>query len=91
MADLAAEYEQWTNLAFQHYLLKVAKYDRNTAILVYLDTPLRLPVDARSNLLQRTQEHLSDQHPKVYGVYYCYNSDYVIDGIRSSDVELSRK
>jgi hypothetical protein len=87
MADLTAEYEQWTNLAFERYLLKVAKSDRNTAIVVYLDTPLRLPVDARSNLLRRTREHLSNQRPKVYGVYYCYKSDYVIDGIRSSDVE----
>jgi hypothetical protein len=86
MADLTAQYEQWTELAFQRYLLKAGKYDRTTAILVHLDIPWRLPMDARSNLLRRTEEHLSNERPGLYGVYYCYNLGYLIDGIRSKDV-----
>jgi hypothetical protein len=85
-ADLTSQYEQWTDLAFQRYLSKAANYDSDTAILVHLDTSWRLPIDARSNLLRRTLEHLSNERPKLYGVYYCYNFDYTTDGIRSKDV-----
>lgn len=85
MVDLAMQYERWVDLAFERCLLKAPNYDENTAILVYLDTSWRLPVESRCRLLRRTQEHLSQERPKVYGVYYCYSSDYAIDGIKASE------
>lgn len=86
MVDLAIQYEQWVDLAFQRYLMKAENYDKNTAILVHLDTSWRLPIESRGRLLRKTQNHFSEKHPNIYGVYYCYNYDYVVDGIRARDV-----
>jgi hypothetical protein len=86
MVDLAIQYEQWADLAFQRYLVKAENYDKDTAILVHLDTSWRLPMEFRSSLLRKIRDHLSKERSNVYGVYYCYNYDYVVDGIRARDV-----
>lgn len=61
---------------------------QNTAILVHLNVPMygSLPLENRAELIRRTQAYLHSEKPDVYGIYYCYADDFVVDGIQFDDL-----
>lgn len=62
--------------------------DEQTAILVYVDSFLSLPFWYRAKLLEQTRMYLKTKRPKLYGVYYCYEIDQGLDGLRNHIHEL---
>lgn len=64
--------------------------DPQTAILVYVDSFLTLPFWYRTKLLEQTRTYLRAQRPTLYGVYYCYEADQGLDGLRNDIHDLVR-
>lgn len=82
MIDLNKENDRWVNLAFERYLKKVNKgYDADTGILISLDTYRPVPLEYRAKLAKMTQQHILREKPNIYGAYYCYLREYVVDGV----------
>lgn len=80
--------EAWVDLAFHRALekLKYNQYGRDTAILVNLDTHRPLALESRADLIRRTFLHIQEEKPEIYGVFYCYAGEFVVDGVRSGEL-----
>lgn len=88
MAEYFEEEEQWNDRAFQALLSKLQydAYGPETAILVRLDTHRSVSLDSRADLIRKTENHLLQATARVYGVYYFYARDFIIDGIRTAEL-----
>jgi hypothetical protein len=85
MVDAGQENEEWVELAFTRYKNKIDHgYDGDTAILIWLDTYRPLPLYSRAELVQRTRQHILKERPSIFGAFYGYNGEYVVDGVRIS-------
>ncbi len=63
--------------------------DAQTAILVYVyNTFPPLSTSYRQELVEKTRGYLLDHQPTLYGVYYCYDPELGIDGVRNRLNEL---
>ena len=86
MVDLSKREERCTELAFERFLTKAnsGRYDTNTAILVAITMDHVVSMRRRGELLKRSREWLRE-NPTVYGVYYLFQRDGIIDSARASD------
>ena len=83
MVDVDIETQKWIDLAFERCLKKIQRgSDENTAILVSFSNQRHIPLRYRAKLIQRTQKYFLEENPKVYGVYFSYGDDFVVDGIK---------
>jgi hypothetical protein len=83
MVDMDIENTKWIDLAFERYLKKVEHgYDKDTAILVSFSNFRHIPLRYRAKLIERTERHLLVEKPEIYGVYYSYGDDFVVDGVK---------
>ncbi len=81
MVDLDHEHRRLVECAFARFQVKAEREtDSKTAILVYVSTPQSLPPRYRAQLMDQTRKYLRANCPILYGVYYCYHTDYGIDG-----------
>jgi hypothetical protein len=84
MVDLNLENKYWVDLAFQRFRKKIERgYDKETAILVNFSNFRHITLRHRSELIERTEEYLLQEKPEIYGVYYSYGDDFVVDGVKS--------
>jgi hypothetical protein len=83
MIDVAEQQEIVTDRAFARLLDKAesGRYDKETAILVYLSEFWPLPPEGRLGLLRRTRRYLEIESQVISNVYYCYWPDYSIDAV----------
>lgn len=87
MVDMDVENKKWINLAFERCLKKIERgYDKDTAILVSFSSFRHIPLSYRAKLLERTEEYLLVEKPQIYGVYYSYGDDFVVDGVKVEPV-----
>lgn len=86
MVDLSKREGRCMELAFERFLTKAdsGRYDPNTAILVAITMDHVISMRRRGELIKRSREWLRAS-PKVYGVYYLYQRDGIIDLARASD------
>lgn len=83
MVDLDVENKKWIDLAFQRCLKKMERgYGKDTAILVSFSNFRHIPLRYRAKLIERTERHLLIEKPQIYGVYYSYDDDFVVDGVK---------
>jgi len=83
MVDLDVENKKWIDLAFERCLKKIEHgYDKGTAILVSFSNFRHIPLRYRAKLLERTERYLLVEKPEIYGVYYSYGDDFVVDGVK---------
>jgi hypothetical protein len=83
MVDTDIENKKWIDLAFERCLKKIEHgYDEDTAILVSFSNFRHIPLRYRAQLLERTERHLLVERPHIYGVYYSYGDDFVVDGLK---------
>lgn len=83
MVDLNAENKRWIELAFERCLKKIERgYGKNTAILVSFSNFRHIPLRYRAELMERTERYLLIEKPEIYGVYYSYGDDFVVDGAK---------
>jgi hypothetical protein len=87
MVETFEEEQKLSDLAFSRFYEKVKfnSYDKDTAVLVRVDSHRRLPIESRAELVNRTHRYLMEHHPSIYGVYYCYVGDFIIDEVKESD------
>lgn len=84
-----AQRQRILDRAFERFCLKAEReQDPQTAILVYVESPLVLPAWQRYQLVERTQTYLLEHRPTLYGVYYCYDTAFGVDGLRNDRNEL---
>ncbi len=83
MVDTHLENERWINSAFERFLKKIERvYDKDTAILVSFGSFRHIPLSYRAELIERTEKYFLKENPQIYGVYYCYGDDFVVDGVK---------
>lgn len=84
MVPAAEEDERCISLMFGRLRDKVetGKYDKDTAILVFLTEFRAVDAYYRAELLHRTKRYLLETGPNTKEVYYCYSADYSIDSVR---------
>jgi hypothetical protein len=83
MVDLNKENQKWIDLAFERGLKKIeGGYGKDTAILVSLSNFRHIPLRYRAKLMERTEKYLRVEKPEIYGVYYSYGDDFVVDGVK---------
>ena len=89
MIDLSMREDRCLELAFHRFLAKAnsGRYDLNTAILVAITMDHVISIRRRGELLKRSRNFLH-ANPTVYGVYYLYQRDGIIDSTRASDREI---
>jgi hypothetical protein len=89
MVDLSESENSCMELAFDRFLAKAnsGRYDVDTAILVAITMDHVISMRRRGELLQRSRQWLR-ANPTVYGVFYCYQRDGIIDSARASDREV---
>lgn len=89
MVDLSENEDCCMELAFDRFLAKAnsGRYDVDTAILVAITMDHVISMRRRVELLKRSRQWLH-ANPAVYGVFYCYQRDGIIDSARASDREL---
>lgn len=92
MVDMDIEEQAWVDLAFDRFLQKARsdRYDSNTAILVCINTHRTWRFDSRHELVTKTYKYLLKYNPEIYGVYYCYVRDAVVDEVKESSYWLRR-
>lgn len=92
MADYFEQEDQWNDRAFEalESKLQYNAYGPETAILVRMDTHRAVSLDSRAHLIRRTAHHLEQATARVYGVYYFYARNFIIDGVRTSDLNIAR-
>ena len=75
------------DVAFDRFYEKVKfdSYDKETAILVRVDSDRHLSLESRAELVNKTHRYLMEHHPSIYGVCYCYVRDFIIDEVKESD------
>jgi hypothetical protein len=89
MVDLNKECERLLECAFARFQTKAEREDDpQTAILVYVNPFRSLSFWYRAQLLERTRTYLRTQRPVLYGVYYCYQPDQGVDGLRNEINQL---
>lgn len=90
MVDFDEESTRIVNHIFERFRIKAQREDdAQTAILVYVHNtfpPLSTPY--RHELIQKTRGYLIDHQPTLYGVYYCYDPELGIDGLRNKKIRL---
>lgn len=57
------------------------RYDKDTAVLVFLTDFRAISPRSRADLVFRTERYLLETQAKVSGVYYCYTADYSVDRV----------
>lgn len=84
MVDLSKTEERCMELAFERFLTKAdsGRYDPSTAILVAITMDHAISMRRRGELIKRSREWLRAS-PTVYGVYYLYQRDGIIDSARA--------
>lgn len=83
MVDMDIENQKWIDLAFERCRKKIEHgYDKDTAILVSFSNFRHIPLHYRAKLLERTERYLLVEKPQIYGVYYSYGDDFVVDGVK---------
>lgn len=83
MVDLHLENKRWTDLAFERCKKKIKRgYDKDTAILVSFSNFRHISLRYRTELVERTERYLLQEKPEIYGVYYSYGDDFVVDGVK---------
>ncbi len=89
MVNLSKREDRTMELAFERFLEKAdsGRYDKDTAILVAITMDHVLSFRRRGELLRRSREWLRAHPTAIYGVYYCYQRDGIIDSARPSDRE----
>ncbi len=89
MVDLSKKEDRCMELAFERFLHKTnsGRHDVDTAILVAVTMDRVISMRRRGELLKRSREWLR-AHPTIYGVYYCYQRDGIVDSARASDREI---
>lgn len=92
MVDLDKESAHLVECALTRFRIKAEREDDpQTAILVYLvESFPSLSFRYRSKLLEQTRNYLRTQRPTLYGVYYCYQADQSLDGLRNNLDDLVR-
>ena len=87
MVDTHEEEQKLSELAYERFLQKVesGKYDKDTAILVYVASTRPLPLSCRAELVSKTHKYLLANHPAIYGVYYYHRGVSAVDEVRESD------
>lgn len=87
MVDVFEEEQKLIDLAFDRFYEKVkfASYDKETVILVRVDSDRHLSLESRAELVNKTHRHLMEHQPSIYGVCYCYVRDFIIDEVKESD------
>ncbi len=80
MIDVAEQQEIVIDRAFARLQDKAesGRYDKETAILVYLSEFWPLPPEARLSLLRRTRRYLEIESGVISKVYYCFWPDYSV-------------
>jgi len=63
-------------------------YDGTTAILVYVTAHWSLAHRHRFELVEQAKRLLRDRNPDLYGVFFCYDSNFGIDGVRNDHFGL---
>jgi hypothetical protein len=89
MVDFSKTEDSCMELAFERFLTKAnsGRYDVNTAILVVITMDHVISMRRRDELLNRSRAWLN-ANPTVYGVYYCFQRDGIIDLARASAREI---
>jgi hypothetical protein len=83
MVDTDLENKKWIDLAFERSVKKIERgYGKDTAILVSFSSFRHIPLRNRAELLERTKRYLLQEKPEIYGVYYSYGDDFVVDGVK---------
>jgi hypothetical protein len=94
MVDINKECTRLLECAFARFQMKAEQEDDpQTAILVYVNSFGSfgsMPYRYRAQLLEHTRTYLRTQCPRLYGVYYCYEADQGVDGLRNDLRELVR-
>jgi hypothetical protein len=82
MIDVAEQEQTVVDLALSRLRAKAesARYDENTAFLVYVNDFWPLPAEGRLALHRKTEQYLRE-HPTIYSVGYCFSPDFAIDWI----------
>jgi hypothetical protein len=90
MVDMTVEEQEWIDLAFNRFLKKAdsGRYDKDTAILVCVNTHRTWRFDSRQRLVTKTYDYLLKHHPAIHGVYYCFLRDFIIDEVKASSYWL---
>lgn len=89
MVDMDIENNKWIDLAYERCLKKINRSsDENTAILVSFSSFRHIPLRYRTKLIQKTQKYFLRENPKIYGVYYSYGDDFIVDGIKFDQRKL---
>ncbi len=90
MVDVDEDCERIVSNAFERFCVKAdLEQDPQAAILVYVQTYYRLlPVWYRHALIEKTCQYLIKHRPTLYGIYYCYEPGFGIDGLRNDLHEL---
>jgi hypothetical protein len=93
MVDVNEERKRLLECAFERFRMKAEQEDDpETAILVYINSfgsfePM--PFRHRARLLEQTRNYLRTQRPELHGVYYCYQGDQGVDGLRNKLSDLA--
>jgi hypothetical protein len=85
MIEVSAEEQRCTNLMFERLRAKIesGRYERDTAILIYLTEYRRISLESRASLVRRTEWYLREKDTNVRRVYYCYISGNFVDEVTS--------
>lgn len=85
--DTFEEQQRLVDLAFNRFFEKVkfGGYGEDTAILIRVDADKPLSLERRAALVNRTHRYLTEHHPKVFAVFYCYVRDFIIDEVKEAD------
>jgi hypothetical protein len=87
MVETLEEEQKLIGLAFDrfHEKVKYESYDKDTLILVRVDSHRSLSLESRAELVNRTHRYLMEYHPSIHGVCYLYVRDFIIDEVKESD------
>lgn len=85
--DTLEEEQRLIELAFNRFYEKVkfGGYGEDTALLIRVDFHKPLSLEGRAELVNRTHRYLTEHHPKVFAVFYCYVRDSIIDEVKEAD------
>jgi hypothetical protein len=64
------------------------RYDKDTAVLVSVNTHRPWRFDSRQRLVAKTYDFMTKHHPAINGAYYCYVRDFIIDEVKETSYWL---
>ncbi len=83
--DVEEECTKLVQLALQRLELKLSNtYDSATAILIYFTNHRMLLHHHRFNLIKQVKQILGERKPALYGVFFCYDSNFGVDGVKNT-------